>query len=225
MKTSLIILAAGIGSRLGKTYPKCLYELPTGESILARQIRFSKLCGIEQIIVVVGFKYSLIMEQFPQLLYCYNPYYHITNTSKSLLAAIKLIKDRDVVWINGDVVFDVEILENVIKMPGNVLAVDQKKCGEEEIKYKCLNERVVELSKSVKEPQGESLGIQKVSLKNIERFVCDLKQCDDNDYFERAIQLNIDSGENWSTYDIGYSKAIEVDFDDDWSQAKKEFNK
>ena len=41
-----IILAAGIGSRLGKPHPKPLTELTTGETILERQIRhLAKVVG------------------------------------------------------------------------------------------------------------------------------------------------------------------------------------
>ena len=35
-----IILAAGIGSRLGKPNPKSLTKLSTGETIIGRQIKF-----------------------------------------------------------------------------------------------------------------------------------------------------------------------------------------
>ena len=50
-----IILAAGIGSRLGKPHPKPLTELTTGETILERQIRhLSKVVGGDNIIIVVG---------------------------------------------------------------------------------------------------------------------------------------------------------------------------
>ncbi len=52
-----IILAAGMGSRLGKPHPKPLTVLSTGESILARQVRLLKeLISEDDIIVVNGFK-------------------------------------------------------------------------------------------------------------------------------------------------------------------------
>ena len=49
-----VILAAGIGSRLGKPYPKSLAELSTGETIMERQITaLSNYIGSDNIIIVV----------------------------------------------------------------------------------------------------------------------------------------------------------------------------
>ncbi len=81
-----IILAAGIGSRLGNSNPKPL-------TILNRQVMYlSDYLGEDNIIVVVGYKKELIMESFPNLLYVYNNYLDTTNTSKSLLKALKKMK-------------------------------------------------------------------------------------------------------------------------------------
>ena len=101
-----IILAAGIGSRLGNSNPKPLTKLNNGESILGRQVAYlSEYLGVTNIIAIVGYKKDLIMESFPNLLYVYNNFYDTTNTSKSLLAGLIKIENEDVVWLNGDVVF------------------------------------------------------------------------------------------------------------------------
>ena len=71
-----IILAAGIGSRLGNLDPKPLTKLSNGESILQRQINYlSEYIGINNIYIIVGYKKDLIMETFPELLYIYNNCY------------------------------------------------------------------------------------------------------------------------------------------------------
>ncbi len=44
---------------------------------------------VNDITTVVGFKKNLIMEQFPEVNYVYNPFFDRTNTSKSLLRALK----------------------------------------------------------------------------------------------------------------------------------------
>ena len=41
-----VILSAGVGSRLGRPFPKSLSFLPDGERIMGRQIRFLKESGI-----------------------------------------------------------------------------------------------------------------------------------------------------------------------------------
>ena len=67
----VVILAAGIGSRLGISDPKPLTKLKNGESILQRQIAYlSEYLGMNNIIVIVGYKKELIMESFPQFGVC-----------------------------------------------------------------------------------------------------------------------------------------------------------
>ena len=70
-----VILAAGIGSRLGNPFPKSLSMIPGRERILGRQIRILRKFGVREIFVVVGFKKELIMEEFPQVYFRYNPVY------------------------------------------------------------------------------------------------------------------------------------------------------
>ena len=86
-----IIIAAGLGIRLnpltdGK--PKCM--LPVGgKIILKRQLDTLKECGINDIVIIRGYKKELIMEAFPFNTYVYNDRYATTNTAKSLLRALK----------------------------------------------------------------------------------------------------------------------------------------
>ena len=111
-----IILAAGKGSRLGMPHPKCLTKLKTGESILERQIKaLSKHINKKNINIVVGFQKELIMDQFPECNFIINDEYNDTNTSKSLLCALKQKNNSDIIWLNGDVVFDSKILAPIIK--------------------------------------------------------------------------------------------------------------
>ena len=78
------ILAAGMGTRLGRPFPKPLTVLASGKSIMAQQIdNLRSVFGDDlRITVVVGFKHDLIMEQFPDVLFAYNEAYDQTNTSQ-----------------------------------------------------------------------------------------------------------------------------------------------
>ncbi len=214
-----IILAAGVGSRLGKPFPKSLSQLPTGETILGRQIRILRELGINEIIIVVGFKKEFVMEYYPDVLYSYNPLFYITNTSKSLLHGLENLDD-DVVWLNGDVVFDELILDRVIKTKGNVVAVNSAKCGEEEVKYKTDKKGyLTEISKQVLDAQGEAVGINKISQKDLKAFKEALRECKDNDYFEKGIELMIEREKKFVMVDISDCRCIEVDFQADWEVA------
>lgn len=218
-----IILAAGVGSRLGRPFPKALSILPTGETILGRQIRLFREAGVREIIVVVGFKKTLIMEQHPNVFYRYNPVFYITNTSKSLLCGLEDVDD-DALWVNGDVVFDPNVIAGVLESPRNIIAVDRKKCGEEEVKYRTNgNGTVVAISKSIENGEGEAVGVNKVLAQHVPALVRSLRLCEDQDYFERGLEYMIRDGVEFAPLDISAYRCIEVDFPEDWRQAQQMF--
>lgn len=220
-----VILAAGVGSRLGRPYPKSLSKLPNGETILGRQIRILRQNGINEIIVVVGFKKELIMESFTNVYYRYNSIYYITNTSKSLYKGIEDICD-DIIWLNGDVVFDESIISKIVSQKGNLIAVNRSKCGEEEVKYKTNKQgNIIEISKKVKNAEGEALGINKIMKDDLQSLKNALKKCDDNDYFEKAIEYMIKDNKVFKPLDVSEYRCLEVDFQEDWELAVDMFRK
>ena len=219
-----VILAAGIGSRLGNPFPKSLSMLPGRERILGRQIRILRQYGVKEIFVVVGFKKELIMEEFPQVHFCYNPVYYLTNTSKSLLHALETMDD-DVIWSNGDVVFDEEVIKQIVNAKGNVVMVDKSECGDEEVKYRTNdNNEIIEISKSVINGEGEAVGINRVSRANLPDLVKALRECGDQDYFEKALETLISRKIYFRSLDVSRYRCIEVDFEDDLSKARQMFS-
>lgn len=220
-----VILAAGVGTRLGRPFPKSLSVLPTGERILGRQIRLLREAGVSRITVVVGFKMGLIMEAFPEVYYCYNPVFYVTNTSKSLWHCLRHLDD-DILWMNGDVVFDKEILHDLLSadVATNWVCVDKKRCAEEEVKYR-INEQgtIAEISKTVTHPQGEAVGINLIRQTALPTFVAALERCDDLDYFEMGMELCVREGIAWKPIDISAYRCIEVDFLEDWQAVERAF--
>ncbi|MEI2642087.1 MAG: NTP transferase domain-containing protein [Candidatus Nanopelagicales bacterium] len=108
MTIQVAILAAGMGTRLGRPWPKPLTKLDDGRSIMGQQRdNISEVFGEQaRVITVVGFKLESILEEFPDGLFVYNENFDTTNTSKSLLKALRMSGSGPVVWMNGDVVFD-----------------------------------------------------------------------------------------------------------------------
>tara|TARA_Y100000590_G_C15472206_1_gene920613 strand:+ start:39 stop:731 length:693 start_codon:yes stop_codon:yes gene_type:complete len=212
-----IILAAGIGSRLGYSNPKPLTKLKNGESIIERQISYlSDYLGINNIIVIVGYKKDLIMEAFPNLMYVYNNYYDTTNTAKSLLSGLQKVGNEDVIWLNGDVVFEKKILPLIIESQYTCMAVNTKSVGEEEIKYNVFdNGKIKEVSKSTSPALGEAVGINKVIATDLDIFKTNLNKCNNKDYFEKALELSISNGMSILPIDINKYLCIEIDFLDD----------
>lgn len=218
-----VILAAGVGRRLGEQMPKCLNKLPSGLTIIENQIFSLEKCGIKEIFAVVGFKKEIVMENYHKIFYVYNPFFHITNTAKSLLCFMERIEPDDVIWINGDVVLEEEVIKRVLEKEGNIVAVNKFKCGEEEIKYKTNNRKIIEISKEVKDGEGEAVGVNKISRKDFEVFLRSLVKCSNNDYFEKAIEISISEGIEFYPVDVTDCKCIEVDFIEDFNKAREMF--
>ena len=220
------ILAAGMGTRLGRPFPKPLTELASGKSIMAQQV--DNLRGVfgkdVRITVVVGFKHDLIMERFPDVLFAYNENYDQTNTSKSLLRALGVSHTGGVLWLNGDVVFDPRLLETLrplIDAEQSFVCVNTEAVGDEEVKYN-VDERgfIRELSKTVSEPLGEAVGINYVASGDKAVLMEHLDDCNDQDYFERGIETAVASaGLLVRPVDISEFYAVEVDFEGDLERA------
>ena len=224
----IIILAAGIGSRLGNPFPKPLTPLKGGKSIMEKQVdNLSQNFNEHDISVVVGFKKDLIMERFPDLTYIYNQFFDATNTSKSLLKALKKYRNEDVLWINGDVIFDAElfsVLNKEIEQKNSFVSVNTSRVAEEEVKYTLKNGFVRELSKQVKDGLGEAVGINFISREDMPVFIRQLENCDDNDYFERGIEMAIEQDDlQIKAVDISNFRCMEVDFKEDLEAANKMF--
>ena len=222
----VVILAAGMGTRLGRPLPKPLTVLADGRTIMQQQLdNVRAIFGDSaRIITVVGFKMDLIMERFPDVLYAYNQDYDQTNTSKSLLKALRLSHDGGVLWFNGDVVFDAGILDRVkpvMDEDQSFACVNTAAVGDEEVKYTIDGEGFVrELSKTVVGGAGEAVGINFVSSRDKDVIIQHLEKCDDGDYFERGIETAIAEHRlRVRPVDISDLFAIEVDFEADLVRA------
>ncbi len=225
----IVILAAGIGSRLGNPLPKPLTLLKSGKSIMQQQIdNLTQHFDTDDINIVVGFKKELILEGFPDQTFIYNPLFDQTNTSKSLLKALKKLHNEPVMWLNGDVVFDADIfieLMPTIVANKSFVCVNTQKVGEEEVKYTLDSKGFIDkLSKQVKNGAGEAVGINFISSKDINTLIARLEECADNDYFERGIEMAIERDNlKVSAIDISRFRCMEIDFKEDLDNANKLF--
>ena len=168
------------------------------------------------IIIVVGFKKDLIMEEFPDQMYIYNNIYDNTNTSKSLLCALNKIYDEDVLWLNGDVVFDEKVLEPIIDFNGSCMAVNTSSVAEEEVKYNINQDGSIrQVSKIIIDGLGEAVGINKIAQNHLELLKESLQNCEPQDYFERGLEFSIEKGLKLFPLDVSNHLCIEVDFNED----------
>jgi len=226
----IVILAAGIGSRLGNPFPKPLTPLSNGKSIMQMMTEnISHYFSLENMFIVVGFKKNSIMEAFPQMAYVYNPYFDQTNTAKSLMLALKKCRGEGVLWFNGDVVFDrklIEVLQPHMEEDVSFVSVNTESVADEEVKYTLKNNFIFELSKEVKNGLGEAVGVNFIAKSDLDNFIKRLEECDDNDYFERGLELMIEKDNaKVKAVDISQFNCMEIDFREDLDNVNKFLSK
>jgi CDP-glycerol glycerophosphotransferase len=225
-----VILAAGMGTRLGRSTPKPLTPLRDGRTIQRRQLdALRQAFGDDtDITVVVGFSSDLLMAASPDVRFAYNPHFATTNTSKSLWRGLSNSRDGGVLWMNGDVVFDPAVLEHVlasVRADESFVCVDTSTVADEEVKYTVDAEGWIDqLSKTVVGGLGEAVGINHVSSADRPVLIEHLATCAEQDYFERGIETAIASaGLRVRPLDISQHAAVEVDFEADLERANALF--
>jgi len=222
----VVLLTAGMGTRLGREEPKPLTVLRDGRSILQRQ-----LDGLREVLgatvpirAVVGYRAELVRDAAPDLAFSTNPDFAVTNTSKSLLRGLLDSGPGGVLWLNGDVVFDpavLDLLQPHLLADESFVCVDTNVVGDEEVKYTLDDDGfVAELSKTIVDGLGEAVGINFVSGADKATLIEHLRACGDQDYFERGIETAIDAaGLRFRPVDISAYAAVEVDFETDLHRA------
>lgn len=228
MTLQTVILAAGMGSRLGRSLPKPLTELGDGRTIMGQQhdnIR-AAFGDDARITAVVGYRAETIIDAFPHADYVHNERYDQTNTSKSLLRALKATGRGGVLWMNGDVVFDPRVLGRAIgyiERDQSFVTVNTAQVSDEEVKYTVTAEGYIkELSKTVVGGIGEAVGINYISSRDKRALIAQLGRVDDQDYFERGLELAIaENGLLLEPMDISDLYAVEVDVAEDLERANQ----
>jgi|SRR5690606_666279 len=228
MTLQTVILAAGMGTRLGRELPKSLTTLADGRTIMQQQHENIRAAfgSDAQITTVVGYRAETIIDAFPDVNYVHNEAYDETNTSKSLLRALLVTGRGGVLWMNGDVVFDPRVLGRavaLIEQDQSFVTVNTSKVSDEEVKYTLdKNGFVSELSKVVVGGIGEAVGINYISSHDKRALIAQLQRVGDQDYFERGLELAIaENGVRVAAMDISDLYAVEVDFAEDLERANE----
>jgi choline kinase len=222
----VVILAAGMGTRLGRKLPKPLTPLMDGRSIMQQQIDGIRAVfgDAASVTAVVGYRAKAVMRAQPDLRFAFNPDFAVTNTSQSLLRALRSSHPGGVLWLNGDVVFDPAVLDHaasLVHADQSFVCVDTSTVADEEVKYTLDgNGFIAELSKTVVGGLGEAVGINFVSGTDKAALVEHLAACQHSDYFERGMELAVrHAGVRFRPLDISRFSAVEVDFDEDLQRA------
>ena len=130
--------------------------------------------------------------------------------------------------MNGDVLYPVELLRRVLEDEReNVLAVEIKPCGQEEVKVvEGSEQRLVAIGKELIEENslGEFIGVAKFSREFNSRFADSLSKLiaagGKSDYFEAAIDPLLAESEVCYN-DVSHLPCIEIDFVEDLQKAEE----
>ena len=231
-----VILAAGCATRLrpySDDTPKTL--LPVGGvPILRRTITSLLRVGFDQFVIGTGYLEHMVREAvgswFPGLdvTYVINHEFRTTNNAASLLLMRDHVEHGGFILLDGDVVFDIAVIERLLEQGPDCLAVRSVgDIGLEEVKVTADNEdRVLAIGKHVpvRSAMGESVGIELFSAASSKRLFRALHQRVSeqgliNEYYEAAFQQIIDEGSTLYGVDIGSMYATEIDTIDDLNAA------
>jgi choline kinase len=223
-----VILAAGCATRLrpySDDTPKTL--LPVGGvPILRRTITNLLRVGFDQFVIGTGYLEHMVRDAVGSwfagldVTFVTNREFASTNNAYSLLLMREHVEQNGFILLDGDVVFDVGVVEELIDRGPDCLAVRSVgEIGLEEVKVTADNEdRVLAIGKHVpvRSAMGESVGIELFSAASSKRLFGALHQRVRelgliNEYYEAAFQQIIDDGSTLYGVDIGSMYATEID--------------
>ena len=230
-----IILAAGVSRRLYPLTldtPKSLLKI-NNKPIIDYQLDALRSLGVSEIILVLGYYKELFIDHFKKnhndfkLSVITNHHFFETNTSYSVWLCQEIAQDDDILLMNADVLFPIELLKRlIVSKQKNLLAVEIKQCGQEEVKViEGENKRIVAIGKKLIEENslGEFIGVAKFSQLFMKEFFNSLNNLisagGKSDYFEAAIDPLL--SENALYYeDVTDLPSKEIDFIEDFEEAK-----
>jgi len=184
-----IILSAGQGSRLlplTRERPKCLLRLDS-QSVLEWQIHELRRCGIEEFVVVVGFRADAVEAlletlRLPRARFrtVYNPFFQVAdNLSTCWLARDEM--DEDFLLLNGDTIFEAAVAAKLLAEAAEPITVtiDRRNSYDADDMKVCLDgERLSAIGKWLAPAQasGESIGMMLFRGRGPELFTTELEQ-------------------------------------------------
>ncbi|MBA2545009.1 MAG: phosphocholine cytidylyltransferase family protein [Deltaproteobacteria bacterium] len=230
-----VLLVAGMSSRLRPLTddtPKCLLSV-AGVPILRRCVTALRSAGVTEIVAVTGYLEDTIKAVLGDwfggpVTYRRNDIFNQTQNGASLLCARDVVEGQPFVMLDGDIVFDPEVLRLVVASEhADCLALrPADDLGEEEVKvYVDPADRTrvtrIHVSLPPADAVGESIGIEKFSaatsavlFKTIEARIAEHGA--KTEYYEKAFdQLCQEGTLTLRAIDVGTLYCAEIDTPDD----------
>jgi 2-aminoethylphosphonate-pyruvate transaminase len=234
---SAIILAAGVGRRLGHGVPKVLLQFG-GKSLLERHLMALHANNVRNVAVTVGYRPDLIRAELRRLgllervALVENPRYREGSIVSLAVQRAQLAAGKPVLLMDGDVLYDNRMLARLLQAaPEDVLLFDQAiEPGDEPVKICLRGEVIVDFDKVPQlahDRRGESVGFFRFSASMAtalaERATAYVEGGRANAEYEAAIRDLIIAHPNRFGYeDISDLPWTEIDFEADVVRARQE---
>ena len=185
MKYDLVILAAGLGSRLKsltKNIPKAMVKYK-GRRFIEIQINNIDKKYINKFIVVLGYKSIILkkflLKKFPEIKFefVYNKNFRNNNSGQSFFHAYKMIKTKEYIHLNCDCIFSKRHFKKLIKSKfKNLISVRSDiKLSDKMENVEAIKNKITKLSLlNTLSSKYKAFGVAKISknamLKNINLY-------------------------------------------------------
>ncbi len=219
-----IILAAGMGTRLRPLTdyrPKCMLKVG-GLSVLERQLKILRKT-FDDILVVLGYKKEIILKNL-NINYLVNEDFSNTNSIHSLWLA-KDFLDDDTLIINGDVLFDENLIDNLILRKDLItIGLTSEWSEDRGYKVKVQNNKIVEMGMDIHPIYGEYAGfilIRKEKLDSFKKKLDEMHKENKQIWFEDVFSRMGKEGERLGFLDVKDFNWYEFDTLQEYELVKK----
>ena len=216
--------------------PKCLLTVGS-RTLLQRTFDALIAAGIKEFVVVTGYRGEMIRHVLDQQYadqkltfhFLHNADYHNNNNIFSLWMTRDIVRGKEFILLDSDILFDPKIITRMVQEPGTALALNRHELGDEEIKVIVDGQnQVVEISKvcSIADAVGESVGIEKMDavysedlFAELDRMIVEEKMV--NVFYEKAFERLIPQHHCFHIVDTTDFFSIELDTVEDFNSAKQ----
>lgn len=182
-----ILMAAGIGSRLGVSRPKCTLEV-NGTPLIRRTVNMLLKHHIS-VAIVVGYKRELVYKALEGLdvEFFYNPFFKVTNSMGSLWFARDFLDPQeDVLLANADVFWEEDLLELLLRDERDaVMLSDASRADVGDYFFRTENGMIKDYGKELpKESRNcEYVGLARLKASFVNRFKMRVDKCVDDELY------------------------------------------
>ena len=235
-----VILAAGMAKRLRPltdNQPKCLLKVGD-KTLLERTVDAMRQAGITEFVVVTGYLAEQIrsfLEQYAvehqglTFHFLHNADYANNNNIYSLWMAGEVVRDREFLLMDSDILCDPAAVVRIAQEAGSALALNRHELGEEEIKVIVdADGCITEINKTCRpeDAMGESVGIEHMSAEYSTALYRELDQMIVKEglidvFYERAFERLIPQGHTFRVVDTTDYFSYELDTPEDFERAQE----